>query len=207
MKKFNSKLVALAAVVMTFVLAMGMATPALAKNELDATDAGLQVSDATTYIEVAKLDPDTQEYVKGATMQIIVKDTGEVVDEWVSTDKNHKNSKGLNVNVHYILREISAPDGYEVAKDTEFYIDETEGVGIHIVSGDSAELTQSTTVKLYDKAIDTETETVVTKSNKKRAPQTGDSAPVVAVAVGILVCLIAISVLQRIKKKSASSEE
>lgn len=211
MKNFTNKIVALALVlVATFAVVLGVAAPAQAKT-LDATDAGIQVSDDITRLNVAKLDPDTREYVKGATMQIIVKDTGEVVDEWVTTDATHKNEKNLNVNTTYILRELSAPDGFQIAKDTEFVVNETEGTGITILSGDDAELTQSYTINLYDKKGTTVNQITYTKTKdtttKVKAPKTADETPVLAVSCAVVASLIGISAIQVIKKKQAKNEE
>lgn len=218
MKNTTTKLAALAgALLATCALVLGVALPAqtaLART-LDASDAGIQVSDDITRLNVAKLDPDTREYVKGATMQIIEKDTGEVVDEWVTTDTTHKNEKSLNVNVVYILRELSAPDGFQKAKDTEFMVNETEGTGITILSGDDAELTQSYTINLYDKKGTTTNEVTYTKTNNKttttttskvKAPKTADETPILAVSAAVVVCLASISVIQVIKRKQAKNE-
>lgn len=225
MTKFvNKALIAACSVVLTLAVALGAAAPAFA----DTLASPVQVSDDITRLNVAKLDPDTREYVQGAKMQIINKSTQEVVDEWVSTDETHSFDKGLNVNTRYILREISAPDGYEVASDTEFEVNETQGTGITIISGDDAELTQSYTVNLYDKKKDTETTTTVTKTkngstetgdetgdstskgnsksgstSKTVSPQTGDDAPVFEVAVAVGVCVVAAIVLQVVKRKGA----
>lgn len=214
-KALNKTVAVLAVIAAAMALSFAVALPRAYAAEddaqtLDATDAGIQVSDDVTRFDVAKLDPDTREYVKGATMQIIEKDAGTVVDQWVSTDATHKNSKQLNVNTHYILREISAPDGYEKAKDTEFYIDQTEGVGVHIVSGDDAELTQSYVVNLYDKKADSESTTTVTKqgkdttttvTNKVVAPKTGDETPLWLVAGLVVVAAVAIIALQAAKRR------
>lgn len=208
MKKTN-KLIALAVVVATLVLGLGFAPHAYART----ADAPMTVSDDITRLDVAKLDPDTREYVEGATMRIVEKDTGTVVDEWVTGSETHHNAKVLNVNVHYLLQEISAPDGYTVAAETEFYVDETEGVGIHIVSGADAELTEGYKINLYDKKAATTNETVVkktstkTKTTKVKAPQTGDEAPLAAVIIAVAVCIMAILVLQRIKRRQAKSEQ
>lgn len=212
MNKITKKLIALAAVMAIVAMSLGFAPQAQAKT-LDASTAGITVSDDITRLDVAKLDPDTREYVEGATMRIVEKDTGEVVDEWVTGSETHHNAKVLNVNVHYLLQEISAPDGYEVATETEFYVDETEGVGIHIVSGPDAELTESYKINLYDKKLDTTTETVVTKTtentttSKVKAPKTGDETPFVPVLIVVLVAIAGIVALQIVKKKQAKNQD
>lgn len=207
-----------AAVVLLLSLATVAATTQFAQADTltlkNSSGVEAKVSDAVTKLDVAKLDPDTREYVKGAKIQIIEKDTGTVVDEWTTEGSIHSNNKQLDVNVHYILRETTTPDGYETAKDTEFYIDETEGVGVHIVSGENAELTQSYTINLYDKKKSTTNETTVTKttnnnktaSNKSSLTQTGDTAVWIVGGVA-LVLIVAAVVLLVARKKSTKNDE
>lgn len=212
MNKITKKLIALAAVMAIVAMSLGFAPQAQAKT-LDASTAGITVSDDITRLDVAKLDPDTREYVEGATMRIVEKDTGSVVDEWVTGAETHHNAKLLNVNTHYLLQEISAPDGYTIAAETEFYVDETEGVGIHIVSGADAELTEGYKINLYDKKADTTNETVVTKTSTKskvtkvKAPQTDDNAPIAIVLIVVAVCIMGILALQAIKRHQAKKEQ
>lgn len=213
MKKLIKNLVALAAAFVV-VFAFAGATTALAnETKYVQTDQGiLTVSDDVTELKVAKLDAVSGDYVVGATMQIIEKDTGEVVDEWVTTEATHENRKKLNVGVRYILREFAAPNGYSVAKDTEFEVYESETQGIKIISGDDAELTQSTTINLYDSKGSTTRQISVYKKGSKttskvKAPQTGDETPLFAVSAVVVVCLAGISVLQVVKRHQAKNEQ
>ena len=82
----------------------------------------LLVEDAKTKVTVSKTDIANGEELPGATIQIIDSE-GEVVEEWVSTDKPH-DIEGLKTGVEYTLRETVAPDGYAIATDTTFTIDE-----------------------------------------------------------------------------------
>ncbi len=61
----------------------------------------------------------TGEELPGATLQIIDKQTGEVVEEWVSMNKPHI-VKGLIYGKDYIMKETIAPTGYVVAQEIEF---------------------------------------------------------------------------------------
>lgn len=205
-KIFAGAFAAIATALLAALLFVG-ATPAHAIT-LDASEAGIQVSDDITRLDVQKLDADTHDPVVGAEMQIIKKSTGEVVDSWTTTNGVHSNDKQLDVNVRYILREISAPDGYALAKDTEFYIDETEGVGVHIISGDDAELTQSYNINVYDKKQATTNEITVTKSintgNKittsSKIPVTGDTLFVVIAGLATVVVAAVIAIIVARKK-------
>ena len=82
----------------------------------------LLVEDTMTKVSVSKVDIANGEELEGATIQILDED-GKTVDEWVSTNKAHEIT-GLKTGVTYTLRETVAPEGYAVATDTTFTIDE-----------------------------------------------------------------------------------
>ena len=88
------------------------------------TKAGvILIEDAMTKIKVSKVDIADGEEIEGAHIQIIDKD-GNVVEEWTSTDKPCEIA-GLKTGEEYTLRETVAPDGYTIATDTKFTVDET----------------------------------------------------------------------------------
>ena len=168
-----------------------------------------QVSDDITRVHVNKLDADTHEYVQGASMAIIEKETGKVVDEWVTGKSTHQNEKNLDVGKTYILREVSAPDGFEKVTDTEFKINANEGDGITILSG-PGELTESYKINLYDKAKAVENERVVertragtenTSNEKNVAPKTGDETPIPFVFTLVAIGVLVIGVLEFAKRR------
>ena len=166
------------------------------------SDAGktITVSDEATRVQVNKLDADTHEFVQGATMVIIEEATGEVVDQWVTGTSAHEAKKRLDVGVVYILREVSAPNGYDKVQDVRFEVNETEGEGITVLSkGDDAELTESYKFALYDKR--TSGERVVTATDKKPAPKTGDETPLWSVAALIFAGGVLILLLQLFKRR------
>lgn len=79
-------------------------------------------------VEINKLDPSGNR-LAGATLQVIHKSTGKVVDEWVSEDtQGHVISGLLKGGDAYILREVSAPQGYVCADDITF-VAEAKKVG------------------------------------------------------------------------------
>ena len=78
----------------------------------------------TTYIK--KTDAATGKPLAGAKMQVLQGST--VVDEWVTTEAEHKIEE-LKAGT-YLLREISAPYGYDIADDVSFTV--TEGKDSHI---------------------------------------------------------------------------
>ncbi len=201
----------------TLLLALALwlvcAGQALAVTTLDSP---LQVSDDVTRFSMTKLDRSSHQYVEGAQMAIINKKTQEVVASWTTGAGQYVLEKKLDVDTPYILREISAPNGYAVAKDTEFYVNASETEGITITSGDDAELTGSYSVALYDDAMPSEQVIEVTQQgqntttsggvSKTVAPKTGDETPL-ELFVGIAVAaLVAVGVLQYVKTRRKRNE-
>ena len=87
------------------------------------------VADQVSKLKVAKLDT-SGKYVKGAKLQIIEKATGTVKAEWNTADRPEEFARwfddaktvSMNVDTDYILHEVSAPEGYELADDILFRI-------------------------------------------------------------------------------------
>ena len=87
------------------------------------------VADQVSELKVAKLDT-AGKYIKGAKLQIIEKATGNVVAEWTTSDGPQSFARWfddaktvpMNVDTYYILHEVSAPDGYQLADDILFMI-------------------------------------------------------------------------------------
>lgn len=79
----------------------------------------------TAEIEISKTDiADTDAELPGAELKIF-DETGEnVLESWTSTNKAHKVTANLEAGKTYILREITAPDGYTVAADVKFKVNE-----------------------------------------------------------------------------------
>lgn len=97
--------------------------------------------DDTTKVQISKQDITTGEELPGATLQIIDED-GNVVEEWVSTDEAHFIEGKLIAGKEYTLRETIAPDGYEIANEIKFTVNE-DGSVTEVVMYD--ELTPKTT--------------------------------------------------------------
>ena len=72
-----------------------------------------------TTMDFSKVDETGVEELEGANIQVIDKETGEVVDEWVSTKEVHK-IHYLVEGKEYIMKEITAPYGYECAEEITF---------------------------------------------------------------------------------------
>ncbi|MBP3326898.1 MAG: hypothetical protein J6L77_10830, partial [Coprococcus sp.] len=67
--------------------------------------------------------------IAGAKLQILDAD-GNVVDSWTSSDSEDHIVEGLVTGVIYVMHEEAAPDGYELATDITFMIDENGDVYI-----------------------------------------------------------------------------
>ena len=83
----------------------------------------LLVEDTITSVKISKVDIADGEELEGATIQLVDKETGEVVEEWTSTNKAHEVT-GLTTGKTYILRETVAPEGYSITSDTTFELKE-----------------------------------------------------------------------------------
>ena len=83
--------------------------------------------DDTTKVRISKRDITTGEELPGATLHII-DENGNVVEEWVSTDEAHFIEGKLIAGKEYTLRETIAPDGYEIANEISFTVNEDGSV-------------------------------------------------------------------------------
>ena len=70
-------------------------------------------------VEISKTDLVTGEEVEGAELEVQDKETEKIIDKWTSTKEAHKVT-GLEENRTYILREKTAPYGYETTEEIEF---------------------------------------------------------------------------------------
>ena len=97
--------------------------------------------DDTTKVQISKQDITTGVELPGATLQLIDED-GNVVEEWVSTNEPHMIERKLIAGKEYTLKEIIAPEGYEIANEIRFTVNE-DGSVTEVVMYD--ELTPKTT--------------------------------------------------------------
>ena len=135
--------------------------------------------DDTTKVQISKQDITTGEELPGATLQIIDED-GNVVEEWVSTDEAHFIEGKLIAGKEYTLRETIAPDGYEIANEISFTVNEDGSV---------------TEVVMYDEHTpDLETPPTVTIDTPNTGVSADNSAELylvaaaVIMAFGMLIC-------------------
>ena len=83
----------------------------------------VEMKDDYSKVEISKTDITTGEELEGAKLQILNKE-GEILEEWVTDGKPHPAEK-LPVGEELTLREITAPEGYEIAEDVKFTLEDT----------------------------------------------------------------------------------
>ena len=195
--KLGRNLKSLMSLVLALTLAALVAAPgrALAVTELEYDPQTNPVADNVTRLDVNKLETGPRDAVVGAKMQIIDEETG--------------------AEKVYILREVSAPEGYEVAPDTRFILHSEEfnttgeilndhdNVEFSAVTGSGQE--QAFVINLYDDAtMVQEKENHVKREVKRTLPKTSDvfdPTMVYALGAGGAVVVIAGIIMKARSKK------
>lgn len=90
----------------------------------------VNMSNKQTTMHFSKVDETGEKELPGAKLQITDKD-GKIIDQWTSTEEQHTIT-GLTEGQEYVMTEISAPYGYEIAEQIVF----TAGDGQKIVMKD-----------------------------------------------------------------------
>ena len=170
------------------------------------------VYDETTQIEVNKLDTRTHEWVEGAKLVILDKESGKEVASWTSGKAPQKLAKTLNVGTTYLLREVEAPGEYRLANDVEFVIDNYGNVTITKgTENGNAELSDNT-ITLYDTMMDAEEVEQRERETTREVPlgtilaQTGDMLPILGIGLILLASLIALIVAGRRRRAGKDDE-
>lgn len=171
------------------------------------------VYDEATQVEVNKLDTRTHEWVEGAKLVILEKESGKEIASWTSGKAPQKLEKTLNVGTTYLLREVEAPSQYRLANDVEFVIDDYGNVSITKgTENGNAELSDNS-ITLYDTMMDAEeVETVEREKSTTEKPKsdtllakTGDMLPILGIALVALAALIVVIVA--VRRRRASEDE
>lgn len=79
----------------------------------------IQCENQPTQMIFSKVDETGVKELEGAEIEIIDKETNEVVDKWVSTKEVHI-IHYLVENKEYVMKEVTAPDGYSIAEEIVF---------------------------------------------------------------------------------------
>ena len=147
----------------------------------------VEMKDEYSKVEISKTDLTTGKELEGAKLQIIRKD-GTVLEEWITDGKPHSVEK-LPVNEELTLREITAPDGYEIAEDVTFTLKDT--MEVQKVEMKDARTPEKTT-------------------EKTNAPKTGDNQKVwsfVLLALASAGTATGVTVYRRKKSKMTDNKE
>ena len=75
------------------------------------------------YLKIVKVDAETGEELPGATLELYAPD-GTLLESWETSDIPHVIT-GLPVGEGYVLKETAAPEGYELAEDIVFAVENT----------------------------------------------------------------------------------
>lgn len=229
-KYFDAAEVEAAAIPMAAAEAQAMQADIAAQAEATATDNQIQpghsadgnilltydkdggVYDETTQVEVNKLDTRTHEWVEGAKLVILEKESGKEVASWTSGKAPQKLAKTLNVGITYLLREVEAPGEYRLANDVEFVIDNYGNVTITKgTENGNAELSDNT-ITLYDTMMDAEEVEQREHETTREVPlgtilaQTGDMLPILGIGLIVLASLIALIVAGRRRRAGKDDE-
>lgn len=133
------------------------------------------MKDDYTKVEISKQDITDSKEIPGAKLIIFDKD-GKEVESWVSEEKPHYIER-LPVG-EYTLREVTAPDGYDVAEDVKFTVAETGEIQ-HVVMKDAPKKQPETPTTPSNPTNPTNpttpsTPTTETAKEKPTTPKTGD---------------------------------
>ena len=164
--------------------------------EVNKTDVDLEdIANSQTVVHFSKVDAETGEELPGAVLELYAPD-GSLLDTWETSDIPHV-IPGLPVGEGYILREVTAPEGFEVAEDVTFNVEDT---------------TEIQTITMEDEKTPDQPEEPDTPDEPEKPdeptpdiPQTGGSRAVIWVSGLLILALlglcITVPLLQHINKQ------
>ena len=92
--------------------------------EVNAAEVELEpIANNQTIVHISKVDAETGEELPGATLELYGPD-GTLIETWETSDIPHVIT-GLPVGEGYVLKETAAPEGYQLAEDITFAVEET----------------------------------------------------------------------------------
>lgn len=95
--------------------------------EVDAVEVELgPIANGQTVVHISKVDAETAEELPGAVLELYAPD-GTLLETWETSDIPHVIT-GLPVGEGYVLKESSAPEGFELAEDITFAVEETSEI-------------------------------------------------------------------------------
>ena len=92
--------------------------------EVNAAEVELEpIANNQTIVHISKVDAETGEELPGAVLELYAPD-GSLLDTWETSDIPHV-IPGLPVGEGYVLREVTAPEGFEITEDVTFNVEDT----------------------------------------------------------------------------------
>ena len=80
----------------------------------------VEMFDEHITVDIEKLDQDTEHFLPGAKLQLIEKESGNVVREWL-TGKEPEHFTALPAGT-YVIREVEVPEGYQMMEPVEIVV-------------------------------------------------------------------------------------
>ena len=150
-----------------------------------------------TVIHISKVDAETGEELPGANLELYAPD-GTLIESWETTDTPHVIT-GLPVGEGYVLKETAAPEGYELAENITFTVEETTEIQI-ITIEDEPTPEQPDEPVTPDKPVTPDTPAEPDEPTPE-IPQTGGSRAVIWVGAAFILSLLGLGILIVCKKK------
>lgn len=161
------------------------------------TDRTVTMVDKAIELKISKKIAGTKEFLSGAKLSIVDEATGKVVYSWKSKQKAVRIPAGKLVastdeeRVVYVLKETEAAEGYELAEDIRFYIDEDGKV--YTLEGKSLVENKNNTITMYDEKTD--------ESKQTTSKKTGDASPLKPVAMLFFLSLAGFGTTLTVKRR------
>lgn len=159
------------------------------------TDKTVVMVDKVLTLNLAKKVTGTDRYLKGANFGVFDVETGSRILTFTSEDGVTKVDAGKLKTSHgedavfYLIRELEAPVGYELAKDKYFYFDDKGALYVLNDEETLFELSGDNTITMYDAPS--------TTSSKK----TGDTSPVRAIGMMFYLSLAGLGSIMAMRRK------
>ena len=165
------------------------------KGQVQIDPAAATVENDYTKLYISKQDAATGEELPGAKLEIIEKESGEVIEKWVSTEEQHY-IEAIPAG-DYILRETMAPEGYEIAKEIRFTVKDTGEIQRVVMTDELSEGTIVTSTPDHFRD----------GSNTNGGVKTGDQSQILLLAAMAGVAVLVISGVVYRRRKVGKNEE
>ena len=152
------------------------------------------IANNQTVVHISKVDAETGEELPGATLELYGPD-GTLIETWESADIPHVIT-GLPVGEGYVLKETAAPEGYQLAEDITFAVEETAEIQfVGMVDEPSPEEPEEPDEPEIPDQSDTPDEPTPT------VPQTGGSRAALWVGALLILALVGLGITLILLKK------